>query len=305
MGISEGLRVLAVSDGFEGFSKGQVKEIKWNDVGGWTGQGGSLLGTKRTLPARYIEKISEQMRIHGIQALLVIGGFEAYEAVLQLLDSRGRHREFCVPICVLPATISNNVPGTDFSIGADTSLNAIVETCDRIKQSASGTKRRVFIIETMGGYCGYLASIGGLAAGADAAYIYEEPFDIRDLQGGTPSPFDRNFGTKLGAKAVQWIATQLNAFYREGRVYTNTEESVALLGMRKRALIFTPITHLKDHTDFIHRIPRDQWWLKLRPLMKLLANYKTSYDISDSPSQLEHVNLTRPLQRDIEIAITI
>lgn len=58
----------------------------------------------------------------------------------------------------------------------------VCQTCDRIKQSASGTKHRVFIIETMGGYCGYLASVGGLAAGADAAYIFEEPFDIRDLQ---------------------------------------------------------------------------------------------------------------------------
>ena len=58
----------------------------------------------------------------------------------------------------------------------------VCQTCDRIKQSASGTKRRVFIIETMGGYCGYLASVGGLAAGADTVYIYEEPFDIRDLQ---------------------------------------------------------------------------------------------------------------------------
>lgn len=56
------------------------------------------------------------------------------------------------------------------------------QTCDRIKQSASGTKHRVFIIETMGGYCGYLANMGALAAGADAAYIFEEPFDIRDLQ---------------------------------------------------------------------------------------------------------------------------
>lgn len=58
----------------------------------------------------------------------------------------------------------------------------VIQTCDRIKQSASGTKRRVFIIETMGGYCGYLATVGGLAAGADTVYIYEEPFDIRDLQ---------------------------------------------------------------------------------------------------------------------------
>ena len=64
-----------------------------------------------------------------------------------------------------------------------------LQTCDRIKQSAAGTKRRVFIIETMGGYCGYLATMAGLAAGADAAYIFEEPFTIRDLQvDGYPEP---------------------------------------------------------------------------------------------------------------------
>ncbi|MGH0161630.1 UNVERIFIED_CONTAM: hypothetical protein FKN15_062670 [Acipenser sinensis] len=129
VGITEGHKIFAVNDGFEGFAKGQ-----------------------------------------------------AFECLLQLTEARSRYEEFCIPMCVLPATISNNVPGTDLTIGADTSVNAIVQTCDRIKQSASGTKRRVFIIETMGGYCGYLASVGGLAAGADAAYIFEEPFDIRDLQ---------------------------------------------------------------------------------------------------------------------------
>ncbi|XP_026061430.1 ATP-dependent 6-phosphofructokinase, platelet type-like isoform X4 [Carassius auratus] len=295
VGITEGHTVFAVSDGFEGFSKGQIKEFKWGDVGGWTGQGGSLLGTKRTLPAKHIDKIAEQMRIHNINALLVIGGFE---------------------------------------------------TCDRIKQSASGTKRRVFIIETMGGYCGYLATVGGLASGADAAYIYEEPFDIRDLQsnvehltekmktsiqrglvlrnenssenyttdfiyqlyseegkgvfdcrknvlghmqqGGAPSPFDRNFGTKIAAKAMQWISKKLKEFYREGRVFANTEDSACLLGMRRRALVFQPVIQLKDETDFVHRIPKEQWWLRLRPLMKILAKYKTSYDVSDS-GQLEHI----------------
>lgn len=60
-----------------------------------------------------------------------------------------------------------------------------MQTCDRIKQSAAGTKRRVFIIETMGGFCGYLATMSGLAAGADAAYIYEEKFSIRDLEVNT------------------------------------------------------------------------------------------------------------------------
>jgi len=60
--------------------------------------------------------------------------------------------------------------------------NFLLQICDRIRQSAQGTKRRVFVIETMGGYCGYLATVAGLAGGADAAYIYEEKFTIKDLQ---------------------------------------------------------------------------------------------------------------------------
>nr|XP_057916196.1 ATP-dependent 6-phosphofructokinase, platelet type isoform X4 [Doryrhamphus excisus] len=360
VGITEGHKMFAVSDGFEGFYKGQIKEIKWADVGGWTGQGGSLLGTKRTLPAKHVGKIAEQMRMHNINALLVIGGFEALESLLQLYEARAAYEEFCIPMCMLPATISNNVPGTDLSIGADTALNAIVETCDRIKQSASGTKRRVFIIETMGGYCGYLATVAGLAAGADAAYIYEEPFDIRDLQanvehltekmktsiqrglvlrnencndnyttdfiyqlyteegkgvfdcrknvlghmqqGGAPSPFDRNFGTKISAKAMQWVTKKLRETFRQGRVFANTDDTCCLLGMRRRALIFQPVLQLKEDTDFVHRIPKEQWWLKLRPLMKILAKYKTSYDVSDS-GQLEHVVHNRPKDTDASVAM--
>ncbi|KAI4809397.1 hypothetical protein KUCAC02_018280 [Chaenocephalus aceratus] len=351
VGITEGHKMFAINDGFEGFYKGQIKEIKWGDVGGWTGQGGSLLGTKRTLPGKYLGKIAEQIKIHNINALLVIGGFEAFESLLKLFEARLHHEEFCIPMCMLPATISNNVPGTDLSLGADTALNAIVETCDRIKQSASGTKRRVFIIETMGGYCGYLATVGGLASGADTVYIYEEPFDIRDLQanvehltqkmktsiqrglvlrnensnenyttdfiyqlyteegkgvfdcrknilghmqqGGAPSPFDRNFGTKVAAKAVQWISRTLKDSYKGGRVFTNSEDTACLLGMRRRAMVFQPVSQLKDETDFVHRIPKEQWWLKLRPLMKILAKYKTSYDVSDS-AQLEPVTRVRP-----------
>ncbi|XP_054447559.1 ATP-dependent 6-phosphofructokinase, platelet type isoform X2 [Pteronotus mesoamericanus] len=344
-GISEGHKMYAVYDGFEGFAKGQIKEIGWSDVGGWTGQGGSILGTKRTLPGKYLEEIAEQMRTHSINALLIIGGFEAYLGLLELSTARGKHKEFCVPMVMVPATVSNNVPGSDFSIGADTALNTITDTCDRIKQSASGTKRRVFIIETMGGYCGYLANMGGLAAGADAAYIFEEPFDIRDLQanvehltekmkttiqrglvlrnescsenyttdfiyqlyseegkgvfdcrknvlghmqqGGAPSPFDRNFGTKISARAMQWITWILKEAQGKGKKFV-TDDSICVLGISKRTLVFQPVAELKKETDFEHRIPKQQWWLKLRPLMKILAKYKASLDVSDS-GQLEHV----------------
>ncbi|XP_045868124.1 ATP-dependent 6-phosphofructokinase, platelet type isoform X1 [Meles meles] len=346
VGIADGHKMLAIYDGFEGFAKGQIKEIGWGDVGGWTGQGGSILGTKRTLPGKSLEDIAVQMRTHSINALLIIGGFEAYLGLLELSAARDRYEELCVPMVMVPATVSNNVPGSDFSIGADTALNTITDTCDRIKQSASGTKRRVFIIETMGGYCGYLANMGGLAAGADAAYIFEEPFDIRDLQsnvehltekmkttiqrglvlrnescsvnyttdfiyqlyseegkgvfdcrknvlghmqqGGAPSPFDRNFGTKISARAMQWISTKLKEAPGKGKRFMS-EDSICVLGISKRNLLFQPVTQLRKDTDFEHRIPKEQWWLKLRPLMKILAKYKASYEVSDF-NQLEPVH---------------
>ena len=63
-------------------------------------------------------------------------------------------------------------------------MHFFCQICDRIKQSASGTRNRVFVVETMGGYCGYLATMAGLAGGADAAYIFEEQFSIKDLEVG-------------------------------------------------------------------------------------------------------------------------
>ncbi|XP_003227876.1 ATP-dependent 6-phosphofructokinase, muscle type isoform X3 [Anolis carolinensis] len=350
IGLIHGHRMLAVHDGFEGLAEGKVEEIGWSGVGGWTGRGGSSLGTKRTLPKKYFEEISNTIANFNIHGLIVIGGFEAFTGSLELIEGRAKFEELCIPICVIPATVSNNIPGSDFSIGADTALNTITSTCDRIKQSAAGTKRRVFIIETMGGYCGYLATMAGLAAGADAAYIYEDPFTIRDLelnvshltekmkttvkrglilrnekcnenyttefifnlyseegkgifdtrknvlghmqQGGSPTPFDRNFGTKMGAKAVAWMSGKIKECSRHGRIFANTADSACLLGMRRRALVFQPLIELKQETDFEHRIPKTQWWLKLRPILKILAKYKIDLDTSET-AHLEHITRKR------------
>ncbi|XP_039188685.1 ATP-dependent 6-phosphofructokinase, muscle type isoform X1 [Crotalus tigris] len=350
IGLIHGHRMLAVHDGFEGLAEGKIEEIGWAGVGGWTGKGGSNLGTKRTLPKKYFEEISNTIASFNIHGLVIIGGFEAFTGSLEIIEGRCKYEELCIPICVIPATVSNNVPGSDFSIGADTALNTITATCDRIKQSAAGTKRRVFIIETMGGYCGYLATMAGLAAGADAAYIYEDPFTIHDLemnvehltekmkttvkrglilrnekcnenyttdfiynlyseegkgvfdtrknvlghmqQGGSPTPFDRNFGTKMGAKAVAWMSGKIKECSRHGRIFANTADSACLLGMRRRSLVFQPLTELKEETDFDHRIPKTQWWLKLRPILKILAKYKIELDTSET-AHLEHITRKR------------
>uniref|UniRef100_A0A8K9VBK1 6-phosphofructokinase n=1 Tax=Oncorhynchus mykiss TaxID=8022 RepID=A0A8K9VBK1_ONCMY len=335
IGIIQGHNMLAVHDGFEGLAHGNIVPITWTGVSGWTGKGGSELGTKRY----YIISLF-QLSLSRLSPLL-LSPHQAFMGGLELVTAREKYEELCIPMVVIPATVSNNVPGSDFSIGADTALNTITSTCDRIKQSAAGTKRRVFIIETMGGYCGYLATMAGLAAGADAAYIYEDKFGIRDLemnvehlvqkmktdvkrglilrnekcnanyttdfifalyseegkgvfdcrknilghmqQGGTPTPFDRNFGTKMGSKAVLWLTEKLKEMYRHGKT-----DSACVLGMRKRALTFQPLAELNEQTDFEHRIPKTSWWLKLRPIMKILAKYNISLDTSEH-AHMEHV----------------
>uniref|UniRef100_A0A6I8NHC5 6-phosphofructokinase n=1 Tax=Ornithorhynchus anatinus TaxID=9258 RepID=A0A6I8NHC5_ORNAN len=300
VGITEGHKMFAVTDGFEGFSRGQVKEITWGDVGGWTGQGGSILGTKRTLPAKYLEQIAEQMRTHNINALLVIGGFEAYLGLLELSAAREKYDEFCVPMVMVPATVSNNVPGSDFSIGADTALNTITDAnVEHLTEKMKTSIQRGLVLRNENSNENYTT---------DFIYqLYSEEgkgvFDCRKnvlghmQQGGAPSPFDRNFGTKISAKAVQWISRKLKETYRKGKIFANTDDSVCLLGMRRRNLLFQPVIALKHETDFVHRIPKEQWWLKLRPLMKILAKYKTSYDVSDS-GQLEHVAGCRPQEAE-------
>lgn len=179
--LAGGNKAFGIHNGIEGFIDGTIEEMSWTSVNGWTPQGGALLGTKRTLPSTNFGKIAETIKKYDFHGIIFIGGFECYHSVLQLAEERKNFPEFSIPMVVLPSTISNNVPGTDFSLGADTSLNEITEICDRIRQSAQGTKRRVFIIEVMGGYCGYLATMAGLASGADAAYIHEEPYKIKDL----------------------------------------------------------------------------------------------------------------------------
>ncbi|XP_067936194.1 ATP-dependent 6-phosphofructokinase-like [Watersipora subatra] len=334
----EGFDVLGVYGSLAGLADGDFKLLEWKDVRGWAAKGGSMLGTKRRLPNEIgLEAIGRQIEKHELGGLLIIGGFEAYHSALQMFEARKDYPSFKIPILVIPSTISNNVPGTDFSLGCDSSVNEIVSICDRIKQSALGSKRRVFVVETMGGYCGYLATLSALAGGADAAYINEEPFACADLlsdcdhmsskmekceiqrglilvneranqnmtseficklysesgkasfstrinilghmqQGGSPSPFDRNTGTKLGTKAAQHMIKLYEASLQpDGTVSAENSDTAVLVGVIKRKTEYSHVSELAKSTNFAKRIPQDQWWLQLRPLLRLLAKHDAVY----------------------------
>jgi 6-phosphofructokinase 1 len=182
LALDEGHEVLGVHGGFQGLIDGDVEELGWMSVRGWTTAGGCELGINRKIPRGKdfyaVARTIEDLRIDGI---LMIGGWTGYEACLRLVLKREAFPAFAIPIICLPATINNNLPGSELSVGADTALNAIVDAVDKIKQSAVAS-RRCFVVEVMGRYCGYLALMAGLASGAERVYLNEEGVAISDLQ---------------------------------------------------------------------------------------------------------------------------
>jgi 6-phosphofructokinase 1 len=182
LGLDRGHAMFGVRGSFEGLINGRIEELAWGDVEGWTALGGAELGASRLIPTtEQLYPVARALESHGIDGLLVIGGWMAYQAVHRLYSERERYPAFKIPMLCLPASIDNNLPGSDLSVGADTALNVIVEALDRIKRSAMAA-RRCFVVEVMGRHCGYLALMSGLAGGAERIYLPEEGITLKDLQ---------------------------------------------------------------------------------------------------------------------------
>ena len=199
LGLDQGHIMLGINNGFEGLAAGEVHEMEWTSVNGWASQGGSMLGTSRKVPhGKDMYAIARTIENNQIDALLVIGGWNAYEGIYAMIRERPNYPAFNVPIVCLPASINNNLPGSEFSIGADTALNNIVDSIDKIKQSAVAT-RRCFVVEVMGHWCGYLALMSGLATGAERFYLPEDGITLTELQQDVESlRRGFNLGKRLG-----------------------------------------------------------------------------------------------------------
>jgi 6-phosphofructokinase 1 len=184
--LTRGHTPVAIHNGFAGFARhhddkplGAVRAFDWLEVDGWASKGGSEIGTNRELPSEAgIDTIAELFKLYDFQGLFIIGGFEGFHALSELRKVRSKYPSLQIPMTLLPATISNNVPGTEYSLGSDTCLNELVKYCDKVKQSASASRRRIFVIETQGGRCGYVAVLAGLCVGAVAVYTPEEGVTI-------------------------------------------------------------------------------------------------------------------------------
>jgi 6-phosphofructokinase 1 len=180
--LDRGHHVLGVRNAFRGLVDGDFFEMGWMSVNGWASRGGAELGTNRKVPGdRELYTIARQIEKHEIDGILMIGGWSGYAAVAKLHAERERFPAFGVPIICLPASINNNLPGSELSIGSDSALNNIVSAVDKIKTSAVASQR-CFVVEVMGRRCGYLALMSGLATGAEKVYMHEDGVTLADLQ---------------------------------------------------------------------------------------------------------------------------
>ena len=162
------VRVLGIEEGYEGLIHGRFRELTNRDVGGILQRGGTILQTARSKAFREVSGQREairQMNNAGMDAVIVAGGDGSLHGA-QMLQQKG------FPVMGVPASIDNDIYGTDMSIGVDTALNTIVECIDKIRDTAS-SHNRAFIIETMGHTSGYLAFQAGIVSGAEMVLIPE------------------------------------------------------------------------------------------------------------------------------------
>lgn len=182
VGLDRGHRMFGVRRGFSGLRDGDLDELDWMSVSGWVSRGGAELGTGRLIiGSDELAGIAAAIEEHRLDGLLMIGGLSGYEAAHALHAGREVHPALGIPIVCLPATINNDVPSSELSVGADTALNSIVADVDKIKQSAVAS-RRCFVVEVMGKGSGYLALTSGLATGAEHIYTPEEGITLEQLR---------------------------------------------------------------------------------------------------------------------------
>lgn len=216
-GIDRGYQVLAVRGGVPGLVAGSISPVAWADVEGMAHTGGAAFGTRRYVPEEAeLYAMARQLEEHRIDALLLMGGYHAYATADLMERERRRYPAFNIPIAVVPASIDNNLPAWPMSVGSDTALNTVVTCIDMVRMSASASKR-AFIVETMGRGCGFLPLVGGLAGGAEKAYLPETGITLTQLKGDIAALVDtfdsgRNFYLAVvGEGASQHYTTDVLA----------------------------------------------------------------------------------------------
>lgn len=171
-----GVEVMGIYEGYKGMISGEIKALTTRDVGGILQKGGTILQTARCL--EFKEKAGQreavrELNANGIDGVIVAGGDGSLTGA-NVLASYG------IKVMGIPASIDNDIWGTDMSIGVDTALNTIIHAIDKLRDTAS-SHNRAFIVETMGRNCGYLAQVAAIISGAEKVILPEEDVKVEEI----------------------------------------------------------------------------------------------------------------------------
>jgi len=167
-----------IYDGYEGLIDNNIQKASYCDVAGIINKGGTKIGSarsKRFMQKEYRQIAKQNLDSRNIDMLVVLGGDGSFRGMDIFYKEHG------VKFCGIPATIDNDIAGTSYCLGVDTSLNIIKNAIDAIRDTASSFKR-AFVIETMGRECGYLALVSALTSGAELCLIPEVTYDLKNYE---------------------------------------------------------------------------------------------------------------------------
>jgi len=207
--MAQGVEVLGIQRGYRGLIDRQYEIMQNRSVSNILQRGGTTLQSarcKEMLTAAGQEIAVSNLKGLGVEGLIVIGGDGSLRGA-RVLNSRG------IPTIGIPASIDNDIPGTDMSLGVDTALNNILYAVDCLKDTAS-SHDRTFVVETMGRGSGYLALAAMVASGAEWALVPEEPYDLEAICDNLRQRFREGRSNSIimvaeGAASAQEIAAQI------------------------------------------------------------------------------------------------
>ncbi len=182
-----GAEVVGIKKGWRGLANGEYEVMTPGSVSGILHQGGTILRTFR-YPEFATEKgtkpIARTLKKIKLDGLVIIGGDGSFRGGTKI------ESEFGIPVVGVPATIDNDIPGTDISIGFDTALNIAIDAVDKVRDTAT-SHGRIFVIEVMGREYGLLAAQTAIATGAEEVLLPEIPYNLDDVARRITAGYDR------------------------------------------------------------------------------------------------------------------
>jgi len=206
-----GMKPYLIYDGLEGMIDGKIKEATRERTEGMLHRGGTLLRSsrsKRFFEYEYRKQAYDHLKANNIDGIIIMGGDGSFRALNDF------YNDFKVPFAGIPATIDNDIAGTDYCLGVDTAQNIILHNIDSIRDTAQ-SHRRAFVIETMGRDCGYLAMTSSLASGAEICIVPEIAYDLESIRQRLQPEIQNGRGYLVavvaeGTKMAQYLTRWIN-----------------------------------------------------------------------------------------------